>query len=173
MDQLFFMSTQQSMVDDLQELNDDLLKAKVELESSQRVREAFFNHVSHEMRTPLNGVISALALVPEASLPPESKELVQLANHSAHRLMEVINFSLESAAWDAGTELDSPIDMQLEVLLEDVVDLVKPRALEKALPVNVDLDKALSAPVRIHEGPLRNVLTNLLGNASSSPSRAV
>ena len=63
LDQLFFMSTEKQIVDDLERVNRDLLAAKNKLEEAQDAQKQFFAHMSHEIRTPLNGVVSALSLL--------------------------------------------------------------------------------------------------------------
>jgi len=94
LDQLFFMSTERQMVDDLEKLNDDLQKAKVELEQAQETQRLFFAQMSHEIRTPLNAVVSALSLLGQCPMNAEQNKFVELARSSSKNLMEVINYVL-------------------------------------------------------------------------------
>lgn len=165
MDQLFFMSTQQAMVDDLQTLNVDLASAKKTLENNTRAKQDFFHHVSHEMRTPLNGVISALALVPKDDLPVKTAELLQLAAHSADRLLEVINFTLETAAAEAGAASEPSEIFDLSGLLTTVLNVVRSQALDKGIELLCRGEPSTVSPYRGQARLLRQVLTNLLSNA--------
>lgn len=165
MDQMFFMSTQQAMVDDLQILNGELDAAKKNLEKNTRVKQDFLHHVSHEMRTPLNGVISALALVPKDNLPVKTAQLLQLAAHSADRLLEVINFTLESAAAEAGAANEPSEVFDLGVLLATVLDAVRSQALDKGIELLCHGGQGAVSPYRGQARLLRQVLTNLLSNA--------
>lgn len=162
-DQLFFMSTQQNMVEDLQALNQQLSAAKEELEHANVARQNYLHHVSHEMRTPLNGVISALTLIKDAKHDERTHELVRLASHSATRLLEVINFTLESASAEAGTGEERVFD--LEALLNESLAVVQPRGLEKGLDIKRAGQPSFPTPYRGKVRLLRQVLTNLLGNA--------
>ena len=165
MDQLFFMTTQQNMVDDLQQVNHQLKAAKEELEQAGASRQSYFNHVSHEMRTPLNGVISALTLLADGSHDERSKELVRLASHSANRLLEVINFTLETASLDASAASADERVFDLNTLLDECLALSQPKALEKGLELHRTGQQIFTTPYRGRARLLRQVLGNLLGNA--------
>lgn len=165
MDQLFFMNAQQVMVDDLQAINDELTAAKAEVEQLNAARTNYFRHISHEMRSPLGGIISALTLLRDEQYDSRTNELIGLANQSAGRLLEVINFTLDSAALEAGDQAGHVEVFDLNRLLDDSLALVQAKALEKG----IELRRAGEAHFQSHyEGRvklLRQVLSNLLSNA--------
>ena len=165
MDQLFFMSTQQSMVEDLQALNEQLKAAKLEVERANEARQKYFHHVSHEMRTPLNGVISALSLMSDFKLDGKLLEYSELATASADRLLEVINFTLETASLESHISEAEESAFRLDDLIDECLILARSRSLEKGLELRRSGERDL---VNIYTGRLkllRQVLTNLLSNA--------
>ena len=165
MDQLFFMNAQQVMVDDLQAINDELVAAKAEVDQLNAARTNYFRHISHEMRSPLGGIISALTLLKDEEYDSRTNELIGLANQSAGRLLEVINFTLDSAALEAGDQAGHVEVFDLNRLLDDSLALVQAKALEKG----IELRRAGEAHFQSHyQGRvklLRQVLSNLLSNA--------
>ena len=165
MDQLFFMSTQQSMVEDLQALNEQLAKAKLEVEQANEARQSFFHHISHEMRTPLNGVISSLSLMTDLKLEGKLAQYAQLASQSADRLLEVINFTLESASVESHVSDAERVNFSLDDVLDECLNLASPRAIEQNLELRRsgtrNFERYYSGRLKL----LRQVLGNLMGNA--------
>jgi len=165
MDQLFFMSTQQSMVEDLQALNAQLKSAKQDVERANEARQKYFHHVSHEMRTPLNGVISALSLMSDFKLDGKLLEYSQLASKSADRLLEVINFTLETASLESHMKEAEISAFCLDDLIEECLMLARSRSLEKGLELRRSGKRGFSKNYMGRLKLLRQVLGNLLSNA--------
>ena len=165
LDQMFYISTEKRMVADLESLNAELKLAKEEVERAQEARNAFFAQMSHEMRTPLNGVVSALALMQHQHLAGRAAELLNLASKSSENLMQVINYVLDiSKLESSGTEPQN-IEFDLPELIASVADVVRARALEKGLALENRIDGRLSSLYRGDAPRLRQVLLNLLINA--------
>jgi signal transduction histidine kinase/CheY-like chemotaxis protein/HPt (histidine-containing phosphotransfer) domain-containing protein len=165
MDQLFFMSTQQSMVEDLQALNVQLKSAKQDVERANEARQKYFHHVSHEMRTSLNGVISAISLMGDFKLDGKLREYSSLASKSADRLLEVINFTLETASLESHMDEADNEPFRLDNLVDECLLLARSRSLEKGLELRRSGQRAFT---KIYTGRLkllRQVLGNLLSNA--------
>ena len=165
MDQLFFMSAQQAMVEDLQMSNDALAAAKETVEKSIQIKQNFFHHVSHEMRTPLNGVISAIALVPKNNLPSKTLELLDVATRSGEQLLEVINFTLESASAADGLANEPSELFDTHILCADVLGIIRTQALDSGVDLAFTIDKSKTACYRGQARLLKKVLINLLANA--------
>ncbi|MDG1013324.1 MAG: ATP-binding protein [Luminiphilus sp.] len=165
MDQLFFMSTQQSMVEDLQALNVQLKSAKQDVERANDARQKYFHHVSHEMRTPLNGVISALSLMSDFKLEGKLLEYSELASKSADRLLEVVNFTLETASLESHVSQAESSTFRLDDLIDECLMLARPRALEKGLELRRSGERGFMKSYRGRLKLLRQVLGNLLSNA--------
>lgn len=126
--------------------------------------EQFLRLMSHEMRTPLNGVIGMLGLLARTRMDGAQRAYVTAARDSAEHLLGLVNDLLDYARVDAGRlEMDSaPVD--LEALAQGVAELLSPRAHDKGLSLVWTV--APDAPdVLADEGRLRQILFNLAGNA--------
>lgn len=166
LDQLFLMTIEKRMVGELEQLNEALRHAKRETELAQEAKSALFARMSHEMRTPLNGVISALSLLAEHGLPEASADILRLAQTSSRNLMNVINYVLDLSRVEAG---ESPgaesIDFSLPELLEGVTDILRAAAMEKGLELRWAKSGELGDVYRGDKPKLRQCLLNLLTNA--------
>lgn len=165
LDQLFFMTTEKAMVADLELLNEQLQEAKFDLESAQHARDAFFAQMSHEMRTPLNGVVSALALLEQHRLPGEARELLSLIKSSSQNLMQVINYVLDVSKIEAADGVTENEPFKLDELAESVLDIVGARALEKGLGLHLRVKPGLPRTFLGDGARLRQTLLNLVTNA--------
>jgi signal transduction histidine kinase/ActR/RegA family two-component response regulator len=165
LDQLFYMSTEARMVADLEQLNSDLNQAKDEADAAQDLKNAFFARMSHEMRTPLNGVTSALALMRDEE--PEGKygELLELASKSSSNLMQVINYVLDVSKLESDETPSEEVEFDLPELVGSVNDVVRARALEKGLKLSSRCAAALPRRCIGDAGRLRQSLLNLVINA--------
>ena len=165
MDQLFFASAQKTMVADLEGLNDQLQLAQQKIKEEGERRQRFFGHVSHEMRTPLNGVISALTMIKDGQFDDRTSKFIRLAAHSANRLLEIINFSLDTMnpQLDGISEDEEPFS--LDSLIDDCLAVTQARALEKGLNVHRVGTQSFTTKFIGHPRLLKQVLINLLGNA--------
>jgi CheY-like chemotaxis protein len=124
----------------------------------------FLRLMSHEMRTPLNGVIGMLGLLTRTRLDGAQRAYAEAAQSSAEHLLGLVNDLLDYALLEAGRlEFDAaPVD--LEALVRGVAELLSPKAHEKGLEIVWSV--APDAPdVLADEGRLRQVLFNLAGNA--------
>ena len=173
MDQLFFMSAQQTMVDDLQLVNDELSLAQQKVEKLSASRVEHFRHISHEMRTPLSGIISALTLLKDKQHDDRSHELIRLANYSATRLLEVINYTLDSVALDADESGEDDEVFDLNVMIDESLALIQAKALEKGVELRRTGQQYFEESYLGRPKLLRQVLLNLLGNAIKFAERGV
>jgi len=124
----------------------------------------FLRLMSHEMRTPLNGVIGMLGLLSRTRLDGAQRAYAEAARSSAEHLLGLVNDLLDYARLEADRlEFDSaPVD--LEALVRGVAELLSPRAHEKGLEIAWSVAPE-AVDVMADEGRLRQVLFNLAGNA--------
>ena len=165
MDQLFYMSTENRMIEELEQLNRQLSTTTEELQAAQEAKNAFFAQISHEMRTPLNGVVSALDLLRDEGLGGQAETLVNLAAQSSKNLMQVINYVLDVSKLDYSEPVAEDIPFDLPELIASVVDIVRPRAIEKGLALHSHIDRRLSSSYLGDSALLRQGLLNLVINA--------
>lgn len=164
LDQLFFMSTEKRMVEDLEQLATDLQKTKTELERSQVAQSEFFAQMSHELRTPLNGVVSAVSLLNQLPLGEQQADLVAFAKSSSENLMQVINYVLDVSKLGQMDEGDIA-EFNCPELLRSVITVIKAKANEKSLKLQLDISNELPQTFLGHPAELRQSLLNLLINA--------
>ncbi len=124
----------------------------------------FLRLMSHEMRTPLNGVIGMLGLLSRTRLDGAQRAYAEAARSSAEHLLGLVNDLLDYARLEAGKlEFDhAPVD--LEALVRGVAELLSPRAHDKGLEIAWSVAPA-AVDILGDEGRLRQVLFNLAGNA--------
>jgi signal transduction histidine kinase/CheY-like chemotaxis protein/HPt (histidine-containing phosphotransfer) domain-containing protein len=165
MDQLLLLSSQQRMLEDLQGLNTDLEKAKTAVEGQVDVRQRFFNRVSHEVRTPLMGVSSALTLLRDRVSDADALNLISMGDASVDRATEVINFALGEAAGQVTNSETLTVATDIRHLLRKVVKLFEATALQKGLKLETSVAPALAAQYWCPDLLIKEALINLLGNA--------
>ncbi|MEM9398455.1 MAG: ATP-binding protein, partial [Pseudomonadota bacterium] len=165
LDQLFLMTTEQRMVADLEKLNSELKNAKQETEAAQKTKNALFARMSHEMRTPLNGVVSALSLLADKELPSEARKLLGLAHSSSRNLLHVINYVLDISKMESGEDTLDKTVFALPRLLKSVTDIIRARAVEKNLELVWRTSPQLGQMYAADKAKLRQCLLNLVTNA--------
>ncbi len=142
-----------------------LRKAKLEAEQANRVKSEFLANMSHEIRTPLNGVLGFTELLKSTPLNSIQAEYVKNTSTSAHTLMQIINDILDFSKIEA-QKLDLEIiRTDLMSLLEQVIDIQKYHADKKNLELLLSTNLPLPKYVLVDQIRLKQVLTNLLGNA--------
>lgn len=163
LDQLFFMSGEKRMLADLEQLNEELKEARQSVEEAKASESLLFAQMSHEMRTPLNGVVSALTLLQGKDLPEDSSRLVELARFASTNLMQVSNYVLDIAKLE-GNSTDVTA-FTLKDIAQSAIDIVQPRAEEKGITLNFSLDADLQAAYLADKSKLSQSILNLLINA--------
>jgi CheY-like chemotaxis protein len=124
----------------------------------------FLRLMSHEMRTPLNGVIGMLGLLTRTRLDGAQRAYAEAAQSSAEHLLGLVNDLLDYARLEAGRLEFDPAPVEVEALVRGVAELLSPRAHDKGLEIVWSV--AGDVPdVMADEGRLRQVLFNLAGNA--------
>lgn len=120
--------------------------------------------LSHEFRTPLNGVLGMARLLEGTKLTAEQKAYVSALHDSGQHLLTLVNDVLDYAKLGAGRVELHPAPMEVEGLLRSVAELLSPRAREKGVEIAW---AAPPAPASVHadEGRLRQILLNFAGNA--------
>jgi signal transduction histidine kinase/CheY-like chemotaxis protein len=146
-------------------LEQELMRAKQAAESAAMAKGEFLATMSHEIRTPLNGIVPMLEMLSRAPLAPDQREMLTTATASSHQLLRIVDDILDYSKLEAN-KLDLEITgFNLRELLDGVLQLMYRPAENKGLRLSLQLDPAVRLPVRGDPVRLRQVLTNLVGNA--------
>ena len=142
-----------------------MVAALGQAESANRAKSTFLSNMSHELRTPLNAVIGFSRLMARAgSLSDEQRRNLEIINRAGNHLLTLINDVLTLSKIDAGHLQLNEQDVNPRLLLNDVVDLLLPRAGQAGLALTLET-QGLPPAVRVDAIKLRQVLLNLISNA--------
>lgn len=141
--------------------------ARREAEEANKSKSTFLATVSHEVRTPLNGVLGMLGILSEdQSLDADQRHYAQTAHRSAQHLLVLLNEILDISKMEAGKLTLEPGSFILTESLDGAMDLIRADASGKQLTVTTLLDERLrDESVLADEGRLRQIVLNLLSNA--------
>ncbi|MEP3345062.1 MAG: ATP-binding protein [Litoreibacter sp.] len=143
----------------------ELRDARDKAQAADRAKSAFLAKMSHELRTPMNGVVGMAELLIDSGLDEESTLYAQTIHNSGEALLEIINDVLDFSKIEAEKLLLKPQPFDLERLIHDIARIVDPTVQQKGLDLQIDYDQHLPIEFVGDAGRIRQILTNLVGNA--------
>ncbi len=167
-----------TLVETLNQKNVALQAQAAELEAARRqadqanlAKSQFLAVTSHEIRTPMNGILGTAELLMETELTPTQKRYVQTAHHSASALLALINDVLDLSRIENGKLRLDPSDIDARELVTEAVDLVAVTARERPIELRCTVSPRLPQRVNADALRLRQLLINLLHNATKFTER--
>jgi len=165
------VAQRERMEQGLRESQQDLMEAKARADSANDLKSQFLANMSHEIRTPMNGVVGMTQLALQSQLDPQQREFISLAHVSAKHLMSVINDILDFSKIEAGHLSLQPIACSPYDVVVQTARSFQTEAKDKGLAFKIEHEGPLPPNVMIDPVRLRQILTNLIGNAIKFTSK--
>ena len=141
-----------------------LTEARQRAEAANQAKSRVLATVSHEFRTPLNGILGLAGLLMETPLTPDQETYARAVHSSGEALLALVDDMLDFSRIEAGRLELRPAPTDVELLLQEIAELLAARAHAKGIDIATDVDPALPAIVMVDPARLRQVLINLAGN---------
>ncbi|MEM9496206.1 MAG: response regulator [Pseudomonadota bacterium] len=133
--------------------------------STEDEKMRFLATMSHEMRTPLNGILGMTGLLLDTALEPNQRSYAEAVRESGVALLALINDLLDYSKIEAGKLELEATRFSLSTLLQSVAELLSPKAADKSIEIAAFVESAVPPELYGDEARLRQVLINLAGNA--------
>src|SRR6202034_2612656 len=146
-------------------LSHDLAKATLDAETANRSKSEFLANMSHEIRTPMGAILGFADMLLHKS-PEECSQAgcVQIIQRNAMHLLELINEILDLSKVEAGQMKVERVTCDLPEMLSEIIELMRPRAVEKGLAFGVTCDGPVPRLIQSDPLRLRQILVNVVGN---------
>lgn len=141
-----------------------LEQAKAEAEDASRLKSEFIARVTHELRTPMHGVLGIAALLERSGLDQKQLRFLETLQRSGRHMVDLIDGLLTISTLETGDLMLDTQATDLDLLLEDSFEMLRPRAAEKQLSFVLETDLAISSAM-VDGTRLTQIIVNLLANA--------
>lgn len=152
-------------INDRKNLERELNKAMTQLNNQMESKTKFFSNMSHEIRTPLNGILGTIPFILDTQLDTDQRRMLDTIQNSSTNLRELVDNILDVSRVEAGKMSMVNSWFHVRSMIEDVIDTVASRAIDKGLEINYLMETDVPSMVIGDRFRIRQVLINLVGNA--------
>ncbi|KAL2854935.1 hypothetical protein BJY01DRAFT_257328 [Aspergillus pseudoustus] len=152
-------------INDRKNLERELNKAMQQLNNQMESKTKFFSNMSHEIRTPLNGILGTIPFILDTQLDTDQRRMLDTIQNSSTNLRELVDNILDVSRVEAGKMSLVSSWFHVRSVIEDVIDTVSSRAIDKGLELNYLMDLDVPQMLIGDRFRIRQVLINLVGNA--------
>jgi len=152
-------------ISDRLEAEQKLIEARDRARAGEQAKSRFLAVMSHEMRTPLNGMLGALELIDPCNLPPDQAELLAIARDSGRLLLRHVNDVLDLASIEKGAAALARRPFRLSEVVRRRLDALRPLARKKKIELELHADKSADIETCGDPDRIAQVVDNLVGNA--------
>ena len=143
----------------------ELISAREMAEKSSRAKNDFLAKMSHEIRTPMNAIIGMTELALREDVPNAAREHIITVKQAGVNLLSIVNDILDFSKIESGNMQIVPVEYHLSSLLNDVINIIKMRAVDSLIRFVANIDSNLPCALLGDETRIRQILINILGNA--------
>ena len=147
------------------DLENGLKEAKLKAETASRYKSEFLSSMSHEIRTPLNAIVGLSDILLRRNPTTDQLKIYTMLKNASDNLLDIVNNVLDFSKIEAGRMESETIDFNLNETIVDTVKLLEAKAQSKSLDLNLIYDDQIRSHVNGDQVKVRQVLTNLIGNA--------
>jgi len=152
-------------ITDRVERENELNAARNAAEEASVAKSSFLALMSHEIRTPLNAVLGTFGLIESKNLDPSARKFLGVGKKGAESLLLIVNDILDFSKMEAGKLQLEPVPFNVQQTIDDVLQVLEPRALEKSISLSAELDRDIPEFLIGDPSRIRQVLLNLCSNA--------
>ena len=149
----------------LRDLSQQLYQRNIELEQATNAKSRFLSTMSHDIRTPINGIIGAAELLSEERMSNEQREHVGVIQACSQSLLHLVNNILDLSKIESGVVDVDESSFSIADLLNDAVQVIRDLAQQKNLSLKIDIDASLPSQVIADKRRVHQIILNLLSNA--------